>query len=67
MQKSGTLLKYQDLATLLREIQITAGAIASYAETRSESLPLSVEWVGDRLDYLDLKLKAASEELNGGT
>lgn len=55
----------QAIAKLMREIQITAGAIASYAETRSETLPLSTEWVGNRFDYLELKLQAASEELNG--
>lgn len=70
MRKAGIMPlkvppKYQDLARLMREIQITAGAIASHVETRSENLPLSQEWVGNRIDYLDLKLQAATEELDG--
>ncbi|MBD2492596.1 hypothetical protein [Aulosira sp. FACHB-615] len=36
-----SLSGYEDLTRLMREIQLTAGAIASYLETRSDSLPFS--------------------------
>ncbi|ALF55732.1 hypothetical protein ACX27_27390 [Nostoc piscinale CENA21] len=50
----------------MREIQLTAGAIASYAETRSPELPFSSDWVASRIGYLDVKLQLA-EEINCGS
>lgn len=64
LQASDAPPEYRDLLILMREIQVTANAIASFITTRSQADSTTHEFIRMRLDYIEGKLEAANEEIS---
>lgn len=63
LQASDAPPEYRDLLILMREIQVTSAAIASFITTRSSADSTTNEFIRMRLDYIEGKLQAANEEM----